>query len=203
MPEPIIFYAEFVSPNTYLAIRDLTRVAEKHGREIEWRAFALMRVWDAIDYHPLGKPREKARYILRDFQRSAVIEGQPLAMPGKFPLDAEAARLGFWRLAARDRKSANAFASEVFNAYWGRGETITEPAVLKACAEAAGVDPAEIAAAAEDAEARKAMDQATRQAVADGVFGSPHMIVEGEPFWGHDRVEHIDWWLTHGVRAPG
>ncbi|HUT48416.1 MAG TPA: DsbA family protein [Alphaproteobacteria bacterium] len=199
MADPIIFYAEFVSPNTYLAIRDLNRVAQKHGREIEWRAFSLMQVWDAIDYHPLGKPREKARYIRRDFQRCAVIEGQDLTMPEKFPLDAEGARLGFWRLAARDRAAANAFAAEVFNAYWGRGETITEPDVLAACAEAAGADPAEIAAAADDEDARKAMVEAGEQAVADGVFGSPHIIVSGEPFWGHDRVEHIDWWLQHGV----
>jgi len=43
------------------------------------------------------------------------------------------------------------------------------------------------------------MVEAGEQAVADGVFGSPHMIVAGEPFWGHDRVEHLDWWLEHGV----
>jgi len=197
MPDPIIFYNEFVSPNTYLAIEDLKRVAAKHDREIEWRCFSLMQVWDAIDYHPLGKPREKARYIRRDFQRCAKVEGKTLTMPEKFPLDAEGARLGFWRLAGQDRAVANAFASEVFNAYWGRGETVTEPAVLAACAKAAGADPSEIEAAASDETARAAMVTAGEQATADGVFGSPHMLVDGEPFWGHDRVEHIDWWLTN------
>jgi 2-hydroxychromene-2-carboxylate isomerase len=201
MPDPIIFYNEFVSPNTYLAIEDLQAVAEKHGREIEWRVFSLMQVWNAIDYHPLGKPREKARYIRRDFQRCAVIEGKAMTMPEAFPIDAAAARLGFWRLAAQDRGQANAFAKAAFDAYWGRGENITEPAVLAACAAAAGADPGEIEAAAGDEAARAAMVAAGEAAVADGVFGSPHMLVDGEPFWGHDRVAHIDWWLANAGKA--
>jgi len=38
----------------------------------------------------------------------------------------------------------------------------------------------------------------TEAAIANGVFGSPYVVVDGEPFWGFDRLEHVNRWLQHG-----
>jgi 2-hydroxychromene-2-carboxylate isomerase len=38
----------------------------------------------------------------------------------------------------------------------------------------------------------------TEAAMARGVFGSPFLIVDGEPFWGADRLEQVDLWLQRG-----
>ena len=38
----------------------------------------------------------------------------------------------------------------------------------------------------------------TEAALAHGVFGSPFIIVDGEPFWGHDRLEQAERWLATG-----
>jgi 2-hydroxychromene-2-carboxylate isomerase len=36
------------------------------------------------------------------------------------------------------------------------------------------------------------------QAISKGVFGSPLFVVDGEPFWGHDRLDQVDLWLQRG-----
>ncbi len=36
---------------------------------------------------------------------------------------------------------------------------------------------------------------ATEEAIEASAFGVPYIVVDGEPFWGQDRLAHLDWWL--------
>jgi 2-hydroxychromene-2-carboxylate isomerase len=82
------------------------------------------------------------------------------------------------------------------NAYWAEGRDIVEPDVLADVAAAAGVGADVVAAAATDEAAARACADETRMAAEElGIFGAPHMLVDGEPFWGHDRIRYIDMWL--------
>ena len=92
-------------------------------------------------------------------------------------------------------ETAQTFAHAVFDAYWRDGRDISDVAVLSDVARAAGIDPAEITAAEGDADAATAVREAGEQAVEAGVFGTPFCIVDGEPFWGQDRIDHLDWFL--------
>ena len=47
-------------------------------------------------------------------------------------------------------------------------------------------------------ETKAKLREATDEALSRGVFGSPYFIVDGEPFWGHDRLEHVERWLATG-----
>jgi 2-hydroxychromene-2-carboxylate isomerase len=50
----------------------------------------------------------------------------------------------------------------------------------------------------EEPETKARLREATDEALARGVFGSPFFIVDDEPFWGHDRLEHVERWLATG-----
>ena len=50
----------------------------------------------------------------------------------------------------------------------------------------------------EKPETKAKLREATDEALSRGVFGSPFFIVDGEPFWGHDRLEHVERWLATG-----
>jgi 2-hydroxychromene-2-carboxylate isomerase len=39
---------------------------------------------------------------------------------------------------------------------------------------------------------------ATSEAIRSGIWGSPFVIVDGEPFWGEDRLDQVDIWLQRG-----
>ena len=66
---------------------------------------------------------------------------------------------------------------------------------------AMGVDRAMLEAAERDEAAAAGVRANSEQAVADGAFGVPYFLLDGEPFWGHDRIAHIDWRLAHPIPA--
>jgi 2-hydroxychromene-2-carboxylate isomerase len=62
----------------------------------------------------------------------------------------------------------------------------------------AGVDRSAARAAVDDVTIKDALKRDVEAAISAGVFGSPFVVVDGEPFWGLDRFEQIDRWLATG-----
>lgn len=196
MPGPITLYFDFLSVHTYLGLKQLQEVAAKHGRAIDWRPISIVDLWKAHDYMPIGNPIAKGRYIKKDFIRTAGLLGLPLNVPASFPTgDLSHARHLVWRVRAEDEAKVGALALTLMNAYWAEGKDIVDPDVLAEVAGAAGVSEDEVAATADDADAKAACAEETASAAEQGVFGAPHMVVDGEPFWGHDRIQYLDMWL--------
>lgn len=197
MPEPIVFFFEFTSPYAYLAAQRVDAAAARGGRAVDWKAISLGHVLKTRGVSREDLPKEKLDYIRYDARRAAEMLGFPLRTPEVFPVDAKAARLAFFRLKARDPQLAAAFARAVYARYWGEGRDISTPPQLAAAAADLGVGADEIAAALEDAAAKRAMIDATNDAIARGVFGAPSFIVDGELFWGQDRIEMMEWRLAN------
>jgi len=197
MPTPIVFYFEFASPYAYIAAQQIDAAAARHGRAVDWKPISLAHVFKARGVARDAMPREKLDYIMRDSFRSAEMLGLPIRAPAHFPVDSKAARQAFWRLRARDPALAVRFARAVYERYWGRGEDIATPAQLAEAAAPLGVAADEIAAALADGAARQAAIDATNEAVAQGVFGAPSFVLDGELFWGQDRIAMIEWRLAH------
>ena len=61
-----------------------------------------------------------------------------------------------------------------------------------------GIDKAEIAAALNDTPVKDVRRREVDAAISCGVFGSPYIVVDGEPFWGADRLEQVERWLATG-----
>lgn len=199
MSAAIIFYWDFTSPYAYMGANQIEAVVRKHGREVDWRPISLGHLWKAIpDRAPF--PKIKMDYMMHDWVRSAQLAGLPIVkLPTPFPTDAKLPRLLFYRLKAQDPSKAIAFAKVAFRQYWGEGQDIAKPEHLAAILKSLGIPEAEVAAAAEDGAARQKVLDATAEAVAIQAFGVPTFIVDGEMFWGSDRIDHIDRWLTRSV----
>jgi 2-hydroxychromene-2-carboxylate isomerase len=65
-------------------------------------------------------------------------------------------------------------------------------------AEPLGIDPTALLQAVSDPAIKQRFKQETQTAMERGVFGSPFVIVDGEPFWGNDRLDQVDLWLEKG-----
>ena len=197
MADPITLYFDIPSAHTYLGVEELQKVAARHGREIDWVPISLMAVWKIHDYMPIGNPIAKGRYIKKDFTRTAGLLGLPLNIPKSFPRgDLSRARHLIWRIRARDPGKANALAATLMLAYWADGQDLAERDALVAVAAGAGIGAADVDAAADDAAAAEACATASREAAEAGIFGTPYMVADGEPFWGHDRIRYLDMWLN-------
>jgi len=137
-------------------------------------------------------------YARIDLPRSARFYGVPFALPSPFPVATVAAVRAYWWLHGKDTERARALAKALYRAYFVDGRNIGDTATVLAVAGENDVDAAALEAALADEAVKAAVRRVTDEAIAKGVFGSPFLLVDGEPFWGNDRLEQVDEWLARG-----
>ncbi len=199
MPAPIEFYFDFSSPYGYLASEKIEALAARHGREVSWHPVLLGVVFKQTGAMPLLQVPLKGEYSRRDMHRSARFHGvDRFRVPTKFPIPSQAAaRVVLWS-AKRDPALAARVVHALYRAYFVDDQDISSPEAAVAVAASCGLDAAEVRAAIEDPSIKEALRRANEQAIAKGVFGSPYIIVDGEPFWGLDRLDQVDRWMATG-----
>ena len=188
MKAPIDFYFDFSSPYGYLASTRIDALAARHGRKVNWRPMLLGVAFKATGGAPLPSIPLKGEYSRRDFLRSARFHGIPYNPPDPFPVSTVAACRAFYSLDDTDARLN--LARALFKAYFVDGVNIGEPGNVSKIAGGLGLQP--------DMESQAVKDRTRAEvdaAIAKGVFGSPYIIVDGEPFWGFDRFEQIERWL--------
>jgi 2-hydroxychromene-2-carboxylate isomerase len=208
--EPIVFYFDFASPYAYFAADGIEKIAAEHGRTVEWRAFLAWAVFKAHGISPPMDVPAKRAYIVADMNRSAAFHGLPYRHPEKLPLSAHRAARLFHTIAADDPATARAFARAAFSAFFTEGKDISDEAVVMRIAHECGIGSAAAREAIEGSLGRALLAAAVDRAVADGVCGSPFFLVDGEPFFGADRLPQIAWRLSQarpqgvpGAMSPG
>ena len=199
MAAPIDFYFDFSSPYGFLAAQKIEALGEKYGRPVDWHPMLLGVVFKETGAAPLTMVPLKGDYSRRDFERSARFHGIPgFRMPSKFPIASQApARIVLWAK-TRDPALAVRVLKAMYRAFFTEGLDISDPGVAASVATREGLDAAEARAAVDDPAMKDALKREVEQAIARGVFGSPFVIVDGEPFWGLDRFDQIERWLVTG-----
>jgi len=192
---PIDFYFDFTSPYGYLAAERIEPLAARHGRGVTWRPYLLGAAFKVSGMRPPVEIPLRGAYAIRDFERSARYHGVPYRLPSLFPVPAVAATRAFYWAAAEDAGKAVGLAKAIYRAYFTRDVNIAEAENVVKIAASSGF----AAEAARAALADQAIKDRTRAevdaAIARGVFGSPYVVVDGEPFWGVDRFEQLERWL--------
>lgn len=193
MAAPITFYFDFNSTFSYIAIHKIDALAAKYDRAVDWRVISLGHLFQAQKIVPPPTIPAKFKYLAQDFTRSCDFAGLPSALPPNFPPDVKFSRLMFWVLKAQDEALARNFAKTISMAIFGRGEDVTTPEqIAHVCRDLPGVTVDAIQAAAADSTAKRAIIAALEAAVADGMVGAPYFVLDGEPFWGADRMDQLE-----------
>jgi len=86
----------------------------------------------------------------------------------------------------------------VFRAFYVEGRDISDTATVLNLAAALGADENELSAALAGQELKDRLKAEVEAAIARGVFGAPYIVIDGEPFWGADRLPQIEQWLETG-----
>lgn len=196
--KPIDFWFEFSSPYGYIASQLVDGLEQRTGRPVVWRPMLLGPVFKVTGQAPLTSIPLKGAYSTRDFMRSARWHGVAFRQPDAFPVGTVAACRAFYWIADRDRGQARALAKALYKAYFADNRDIASPAAVIGIAQSIGIDGEALAGALEDAAVKERTKQEVDAAIAAGVFGSPYFIVEGEPFWGVDRIPMLEEWIRTG-----
>ena len=198
MAAPVEFYFDFSSPFGYLASEKIDQLAAKYGREVVWRPYLLGAVFKVTGGMPTMLVPIKGDYYKRDFVRSAHYLGVAYRQPTVFPISAVTPSRAFYWLDAKDPARARDLARALYRAYFvddfdisGAENTITVAAKM-------GLDADKVRAGINDAAVKDRTKAEVEQAIEKGAFGSPYIIVDGEPFWGSDRLDQMDKWLATG-----
>jgi len=198
MTEPILFYFDFSSPYSYFMAQKIDILCGQFDRHVEWKPMMLGPAFKQSGNLPLIHQPLKGDYCSRDWERMGRFMDVPWVMPDPFPVATHYAARIFYAQTDRDPAQAKQFAINVFDTYFGRGIDVSkEDAVLKTAADM-GLDVDECRKIIHDQKQKDRLRAETEDAINKGVFGAPFVIIDGEPFWGADRMWMIRRWLKSG-----
>ncbi len=198
MPGQIEFFFDFSSPYGFVASTMVDDIAARHGRQVVWRPFLIGAVYKEHGNVPL-EHLLKRDYLVTDFIRTGRFNGiADMRLPDNFPASPVPPSRVFYWIEGQDAAKAAAFARAAYRSYWVDGKDTSDPQVAVAVAGTLGYAADDVMAGAQDPAVKDRLRQETAEAIARGVFGSPFFIVDGEPFWGGDRLAHVDKWLETG-----
>jgi 2-hydroxychromene-2-carboxylate isomerase len=189
------YYFSPQSPFAYLGHARLMEMAQQHGVQIEIKPADLGKVFSLSGGVPLAKraPQRQA-YRLLELQRWSEYRKLPLNLQPKFfPVSGEtASKLIIATKLAHGTDAALILSGALMRAVWVEDRNIADTDTLAAISAACGHDGKELVKAAETASVQTEYDRFTDEAIAANVFGAPWYVVDGQGYWGQDRLDFVE-----------
>jgi 2-hydroxychromene-2-carboxylate isomerase len=201
MSRSIDFAFTLLSPWTYLGFDRFHAIVRTHDLDIRYRPVNLGEVFKETGGLPLAqRAPARQRYRLMELQRWRAARGLPLVIsPKGFPCNIALADKTALAIAEAGA-SPEEFCRKVLRGIWVENRQMDDEGELRAALAAAGNSPDVLEAA--KSEAIASIYASNRDwAIANGVFGAPSFVIDGEIFWGQDRLEHLDDMLSSGRKA--
>lgn len=199
MTATIEYFHSLSSPWAYLGAQRFYAIAEKHGATIVPRPILVLQENGGIPLRT--RPDARQAYHALELDRWRKHLGLPLKLAPKYyptnPLDA-----CYLVIAARQQGlDANLLSFRLLEALWADERDTLDPAVRQAVADEAGLDGAALLAHAASPAVLAEWQRNKEDAIALGIFGTPNYVLDGEIFWGQDRLEFLDRRLAERARA--
>jgi len=198
MPTPIEFYFDFSSPYSYLASEQIEPLAARYGRGVGYKPTLLGAVFGLSGQRPLTDIPIKGEYSRRDFARSARFANVDFRLPEPFPIATVQAARACLVLQQERPDLVAEFVHGTFRAYFVHGRDISQSDALRLVLEQCGANAPDVLQATLQPQIKEQLKTAVQTSIARGVFGAPFIFVDGEPFWGNDRLPQIERWLATG-----
>ncbi len=195
MPQ-IDYYFATISPYTYLAGLRLEQIAQRHGASIAYKPLDILSLFDRTGgVRPAQRHEARKEYRLQELRRQAIKAGLKLNLQPMFwPCNPAPSSYAVIAAARAGGGDLGGLVHGLTRACWAEERNIAEDEVIKDILAQNGFDP-KLA----DTGLFTAADEYVanlEEAVARGAFGAPFYIVGDERFWGQDRLEDLDLYLS-------
>ena len=189
------YYFAPQSPYAYLGHARFVALAKQYGAQVELRPCDIGRIFNLSGGLPLAKraPQRQA-YRMTELQRWHTFLGLPMHLQPKFfPVSGDAAsRLIIAAKLSHGTDAALALTGAIMSAVWADEKNIADADTLIALAGALDLDGAALTKAADSPGIQTEYDRYTEAAIAANVFGAPWYVVDGEGYWGQDRLDFVE-----------
>ncbi len=202
MTRKIEYYFSMLSPWAYIGHDLLLDISRRHNVELEYKPVALGELFSVTGGQPLPQRHiSRQNYRWMELQRWREKRSVALNLKPKFwPFAVELADRTVIAIAESGQNPAS-FVKHGMHAVWAEDRDLSDRDTIRAVAETAGLPGENLLASAEQDWAKERYESNRRSAEKEGCFGSPTYILDGEVFWGQDRLELLDECLASG-REP-
>lgn len=190
----IDYYFAPHSPWAYLGAARFNSMVETYGVEVRVMPVDIGQVFAVSGGLPLAKrPPQRQAYRLMELKRWREFLGVPLNLQPKFmPADVMLASRLVIAARGQSQKDALTLSRALGRAVWEEDRNIADPDTLEEIVTECGLEPATLFAAADDEKTKADMQADTERAMAAQVFGAPTYVLNGELFWGQDRLDFLE-----------
>jgi 2-hydroxychromene-2-carboxylate isomerase len=185
-----LFFA-YGSSYSYLAWARITRVHPERyaGAQVLWKPVQFAKLLD-LQGHDGAGPANQGAYVRRDVARWAHAYGVPLRYADCYPIDSTNAAKAHLLADMEGPAMERAWLDACFQAHWADNQDIGDPAVLDRIAASIGMQRVSDRLGSEGL--KRLLDANTHEAVQAGAPGVPYAVVDGEGFWGNDRLAWVE-----------
>ena len=203
MARTVDYYFTPQSPWTYLGHARFAAIAREAGATVNVRPVDFGAVFPVSGGLPLGKraPQRQA-YRLVEMARFSRHLGIPMNVkPRFFPVAGDDAAKLIIAVDLHDgADAAMQVSAAVFAAVWAQERNIADPALLETLAAECGLSAKRIEQSQSQA-VQERYDGYTQQAIDAQVFGAPSYVIDGEIFWGQDRLGFVERTLSPSISS--
>lgn len=195
MSKTINYFHFLISPFSYLAIERFNAIAAKHDLTVNYLPISVMDVFGELSVLPPGKRHPSLQRMRMDeLTRWSSFLNLPMNLsPAHFPVDQTlAAQMVLAAGGATGNSDAGNLSDALLKAVWEEEKNIADEATLIAIADSVGLDGAELVEKAKDDQWAELYASTTKEALANGVVGSPTYQVGDELYWGQDRLDFLE-----------
>lgn len=190
MAKQLEYFFDYVSPFSYLADSQVPALVERTGAELVYRPFFLGGVMQASGNKPPATVPNKGKYMFSDIARWCERYGLELKFNPHFPVNTVKPMRA--ALVALEGGQFPAFHAAMFQAMWHDEKNLGEAEVLGEVIAGAGLDAEAILARIGDDDVKAKLKANSDEAVTRGAFGAPTFFVEGEMYFGNDRLDFLE-----------
>ncbi len=199
MAAPLQFHFDFISPYGWFASLRIEEIATRHGRTVQWHSMLLgVAVMKVMGLKPLLETPLKGDYVRRDVQRTARRHGLVMRRDPDAPMHPLPPARAFQWVRHHHPELSAGMVHALYGALWVQGRELQTAAQVAAITLPAGIDADALQRGIDSPETAALLRAEVAASLAAGVFGSPTVVVDGELFWGGDRLDEVDQWLTRG-----
>lgn len=180
---------DLASNYSYLTLMRIDALAEEAGVKVRWEPFLLGPIFESFGWNssPFVLQKEKGAYVWKDMERQAAKYGLPWRKPARFPqntvLPVRVALLG------RGEPWMHPFCRAMARANFAEDREISTLETVREVLESLSLPAATILARVQSPEEKPKLRAQVERARALGIFGAPTFFVDGEMYWGNDRLE--------------
>lgn len=189
MKPKIQFWYEFASTYSYLSMMRIEQLAQAHNYTLEWKPFLLGPILHAqgLNDSPFNIYPIKGDYMWKDIERQCSKLKLQFTRPDIFPQNGLLAA----RIAVIGSKHdwCAEFSKAVYLDNFAYMKDISSTNNLSTILKTLKLDAEAIIAEANNTDTKHVLREHTDEAVRLGIFGAPSFIVNGELYWGNDRLE--------------